>query len=303
MTTYGTIIIGGGAAGLSAALTLGRCRRQVLLIDTGDQRNKQSHEAHGFLTRDGIPPQEFQSLARADLQQYTNVTIKNTMANTMVFNEDTSLFNVRTYDAEEFSARTVILATGLKDIIPNIKNVEQFYGKSVHHCPYCDGWEHADQSIVVYGKTTGAMELGIKMKTWSQTITVCTDGPHELTIEELERLERNNIPIIETAITELVGDSNGNLNQILFTDGTKLDCSALFFSTGHEQASSLAASMKCELNDNGAITITDKKMTSIPGLYAVGDCSSDAHLLIVAAAEGATAAININETLTALDTM
>lgn len=294
MDSYDVVIVGAGPAGLSAALILGRCRRRVLICDTGSPRNAASHALHGFLTRDGIPPMEFLSIARQQLEPYQTVAFR-----------ELEVTNVKRTDAgfvvnTNIFCSKLLIATGVVDRLPKLAGLTDLYGRSVFHCPYCDGWEVRDRRIVVYGRGKNGLGLALELTLWSSALTLCTDGPSELSHEEITRLERRRIKIHDTPIRRLIG-SQGMLEQIEFTNGETIECDAMFFSTGNDQHCSLAERLGCKFTEDGAVDTGDYEMTNVPGVYVAGDASKLVQLAIVAAAEGAKAAFAINQELLKAD--
>ncbi len=290
---YDVIIVGGGPAGLSAALVLGRSRRSVLLCDAGKQRNLWSEHMHGFLTRDGIAPNEFLEMARAELAPYG---IEHRRIVVTVACRTGDHFTVTLSDGAECKSRRLLLATGVSDQIPKIAGVDELYGKSVHHCPYCDGWEIRDRRIAVYGKRNKGVGLALSMLTWSSDIVLCTDGPPRMTARDRLRLRLHGIAVRKEGIIRLEGEG-GQLRTIVFERGEPLDRDALFFNTGQNQACDLAQNFGCLFNKKGTVETTRFEGTNVPGLFVAGDASRDVQLVIVAAAEGAKAAIAINTSL------
>ena len=290
MSDYDVIIVGGGPAGLSAALVLGRCRRRVLVCDNGRPRNAASHGVHGYFTRDGVLPSDLLRIGREEVLRY-GVEIRDvTVADIALLPNG---FSVDLEGGERLSSRMLLLATGVRDHIPRIEGIEELYGRSVHHCPYCDGWEHRDTPIAVYGHGHHGLGLALSLRTWSDDVILCTDGPSGFRRKDRERLERNGVGIRQGKIAHLEG-REGMLERVVFADGTTLERSAMFFSTGQEQACELASRLACRFTHNGSIWVDRHECTSVPGLFAVGDASRDVQFVIVAAAEGAKAAVAIN---------
>jgi thioredoxin reductase len=285
--SYDAIIVGGGPAGLSAALVLGRCRRSVLLCDAGNQRNKASDAMHGYLTRDGISPAEFLKTAVAEVKRYgvevRLITVKTARA-------IKSGFRVVLDDKCVVRCRKLLIATGMCDQVPELGNMDRFYGKSVHHCPYCDGWEHRDKRIAVYSKKPG---LSFAMKNWTLDVALFTDGPVRLSRLDRQRLETLQIPVYKQPIDRIDG-TRGRMERIVFKNGDSVERDAMFFSTGQHQTCDLAANLGCELNKKGTIDTNRFEMTNVPGLFVAGDATRDVQMVIVAAAEGAKAAFAIN---------
>lgn len=292
--TYDTIIAGGGPAGLSAALVLGRCRRKVLVCDIGRPRNHRSKAIHGFLSRDGTPPGEFAEICRDQLRRYPNVELRH--AEIIDARIEGDGFSVELREGATETSRALLLATGIVDELPRIAGFDQFYGRSAHHCPYCDGWEHRDQPLAVLGGKLEAAELAIELLLWSKDVVLCTDGAPELTAKESGRLEQNGVRVIEDRIASLEGEGDV-LRAIRFANGEALERAALFFSPRQMQRSPLGEKLGCEFCDDGSIQCTEGAETCVPGLYAAGNASRGLQLVIIAAAEGTRAAFAINEWL------
>jgi thioredoxin reductase len=290
---YDVIIIGAGPAGLSAALVLGRCRRRVLVCDTGKPRNAASHAMHGFLSRDGMPPLEFLRISREQLQCYDTVELREVEATTAECRD--SRFHVTLADGSVLQTRKLLIATGVRDNLPDIPGFLELYGRSVFHCPYCDGWEVRDQPLAIYGRGDRGLGLSLEMTGWSRDLVLCTDGPSEIAADDLARLDRNGIRVREERVTRLEGAER--LERIVFASGAPLDRHALFFSTGQSQHSELVTHLGCEMNDKGTVLTGKYEAAHLPGLYVAGDASRAVQWVVVAAAEGAEAAFAINSEL------
>ncbi|HKO43688.1 MAG TPA: NAD(P)/FAD-dependent oxidoreductase [Pyrinomonadaceae bacterium] len=291
---YDVIIVGAGPAGLSAALVLGRCRRNVLVCDSGHPRNAASHGLHGFITRDGIEPKDFLRIAREQLSPYETVELRD--ATVVAGLRENNHFVLTTADGSKIAARKLLLATGVVDELPPVEGLDQFYGTSVFHCPYCDGWEMRDQPIAIFGRGESGSGLALDMTLWSRDLVLCTDGPSELTDEHREKLTQYQIPIREERMVRLEG-KDGVLEQIVFDSGEPLARRAMFFSTGWKQHCDLANSLGCQLTEEGCVDTGEYEATSVPGVYVAGDASRMVQFVIVAAAEGAQAAVAINKEL------
>lgn len=293
---YDVIIVGGGPAGLSAALVLGRCRRTVLLCDSGKYRNEATPAMHGFLSRDGVAPAELRRIGREQLAPY-DVEICDTLVTDA--RREGDHFEVTLAGGETVEGRKVLLATGIVDWLPDIPGLRELYGKSVHHCPYCDGWEERDKPIAVYGRSDTGVQLSLTLRRWSADVVLCTDGPAELSPDDAGRLARNGIQVRQERIARLEG-LGGRLETIHFEDGEMLARGAMFVKVEHVQRSNLAAKLGCAMDaQNGVRTVSRCEETGVPGVFVAGDASGDLLLAIVAASEGAKAAFGINQALCA----
>jgi thioredoxin reductase len=290
---YDVVIVGAGPAGLSAALMLGRSRRRVLVCDTGKPRNASSRAMHGFLTRDGIPPREFLTIARDQLRQYDTIELRDVEVTDATCHE--SRFHVTLAGGERFVSRKLLIATGVMDNLPDIPGFHELCGISVFHCPYCDGWEVRDQPIAIYGRGERGLGLSLELTGWTRDLVLCTDGPSELGDEDRARLDRNGISIREERVIRL--ESVERLERIVFASGDPLPRRALFFTTGQTQQSYLAHGLGCEINEKGTVRTGKYEATHLPGLYVAGDASRAVQWVVVAAAEGAEAAFAINTDL------
>ena len=289
---FDVIVVGGGPAGLSAALMLGRCRRNVLLCDLGQPRNKRSRALHGYLTRDGIPPTKLNALGRAELETYG---IEVRQAGVTAVKRVKGHFRVSLGRDGVERSRFVLLATGVVDDLAAIRGLDDCYGRSVFHCPYCDGWEWRDRRLVAFGRGTKSAALALSLKTWSRDVVVCTHGtPIDSVMRD--RLKRNGIDIRSDRVARL-GHRGGLLQSITFERGDALPCDALFFTSNQHPQSPLAVSLGCQLNKKGVVSTGLLCDTNVPGVFVAGDASRDAQFAVVAAAEGVKAAVAINQTL------
>ena len=290
---YDVIIIGAGPAGLSAALMLGRCRRRVLVVDSGQPRNAASRAMHGFLSRDGIPPLEFLAIGREQMRPYDTVEIRDGCVSVAECRE--GRFQVTLENGQRYEARKLLIATGVVDNLPEIPGFRELYGISIFHCPYCDGWEVRDQPIAIYGRGERGLGLALELTAWSRDLVLCTDGPTELDPKDLARLDRNGIRVRDDRVIRLEGDDG--LERVVFAAGEPLARRALFFTTGQMQQSQLAQGLGCEINEKGTVRTGRYETTHLRGLYVAGDASRAVQWVVVAAAEGAEAAFDINTDL------
>ena len=297
---YDVLIIGAGSAGLSAALTLGRCLRRVLVADGGPPRNECSPGVHGFLSRDGIRPAELLRISQEQLQPYDTVEVQGLKIESLVRQDKgfRATGHGTTNDAPvAVTVRRVLLATGVSDVLPALPGFRELWGRGVLHCPYCHAWEVRNQPLAVYGQGSTVTGLALLVSRWSRDIVVVTDGPGHLTVNARRRLRREKISICEEAVVRLIGSDNRDLRYIEFANGELLERAALFLHAPQHQRSSLAADLGARLTSKGAVWVDSGLRTSIPGLYAAGDTKPGTQQALLAAADGTRAAIVINENL------
>ncbi len=291
---YDVVIVGGGPAGLSAALMLGRCRRSVLVCDAGRPRNAASRAIHGYLTRDGISPLEFVAIGREQLAQYDTVTLRDVEVVDAECRD--SRFVVTFAGGEQVFSRKLLLATGVVDNLPQIEGLAELYGKSVFHCPYCDAWEFRDQPFAVYGRGKSGVGLALEMTAWSRDVILFTDGDPAFEEGAPGRLARNGIRVREERIARLSG-TDGQLDHVVLAGGEAIARRVLFFTLGQEQRSPLAVRLGCDFNEKGTVSTGKYETTHLKGLFVAGDASRKVQWVVVAAAEGAEAAFAINTDL------
>ncbi|WP_430482960.1 NAD(P)/FAD-dependent oxidoreductase [Rossellomorea marisflavi] len=291
MKQYDCTIIGGGPAGLNAALVLGRARRNILLVDEGKPRNRVTHHSHGFLTRDGISPQEFRSIAQKEVLQYPTVQhLPDQVINSQATEGG---FRLETAEGGSIFTKKIILSTGLTGNLPSIQNIEHFYGKSLFVCPFCDGWELSDRPLVILGKGQRAFHLAKMVYNWSRDLVICSNGEPELSEAQLSILSNRDIPVYGQPIKELRG-LDGDLSSVEFTDGQRLKRTGGFVDISWTHASTLHLSLGCETDDTGAVRTDASGQTTVPGIFAAGDTALFApSQLIIAAGEGSKAAMGV----------
>jgi thioredoxin reductase len=293
--TYDVLIVGGGPAGLSAALLLGRCRRRVVICDGGRPRNLASPCVHGLLGHEGLAPNELLARGRQQLEAYKTVFSRSAEVTSIRPAEDG--FEFECADHAQGIARKILLSTGLVDELPDLKGIEGLYGRSVHHCLYCDGFEHSGEPLAAYGAGDKGAGLALMMKQWSPDVVLCTDAGPEVPVAMADRLEQQGIVIRPDRIARLEGE-DGRLKRVRFQSGAALKRSALFFSTGCHQSSQLWQELGCGRDEKGGI-ITDPltEETRVPGVYVAGDVSRDVLLVAAAIGEGVKAAVALNRAL------
>jgi thioredoxin reductase len=291
--TWDCIVVGAGPAGLSAALVLGRARRSVLVLDSGHPRNYATHEMHGVLGHDGLDPADLRARGRVELARYGVEVVTATVDDAEVTGSGVRLLSARGADV----GRTVLLATGMLDEVPDIAGFADVWGTSAHTCPYCDGYEHRDQRLAVLAAGERGEHLAIVLHQWSDDVVLVSNGPHDLAADRLSRVQALGIPIIQTPVVALDSDESGRLRRVRFDDGEMLDRDALFLFVGWRLRTETAGALGCELRADGSIAVDASQATTVDRVYAAGNCADARALVPAAAGSGVTAAVTINARL------
>jgi thioredoxin reductase len=288
-------IIGGGPAGLNATLVLGRARRNVVLVDCNDSRNKVTHETHGFITRDGVKPREFREMANEEFSKYeTIVTMEDKVEE--IVKEDEG-FKIKTKNGQEWLTRKVILATGVIEKFTNVPNLNDFYGNSIFNCPYCDGWELRDQALALFGLVDYSIHMAGILRNWSQDIIIFTNG-EKVSKGQMKEIKKMNVQVETGKIKRLYGN-NGMLKGIEIETGQLIQRTGGFVTPDLVQASDIGRKLGVKLDDLGGYKSDDVGRTNILNLFVAGEASVIYPAqLIVAAASGVTAAMAVNVELT-----
>jgi thioredoxin reductase len=289
------VIVGGGPAGLSAALNLARARRHVLVLDSNRPRNSATFHSHGFLSRDGISPLELRKLGREELGQYPNVQFERTMAESIV-PLDGAGFTVA-YRGGAATTRTVLIATGLREVLPALPMLRAFYGTSIHSCMECDGYEYADRPIALIGATDDLAERALLLSQWSRDLIVFTQGVGQVSEADEVMLAKRGIRVDRRVVADVAGDRDG-LTGVVLADGETIAREAAFVRPGYETALDYAAGLQLALDQEGLIVVDPAGRTSVAGAYAIGEATPPGpQQLIVAAGDGAYVAATINRDL------
>lgn len=292
--TYDVVIVGGGPAGFAAALQLGRGRRRVLLCEAGPPRNAAAVHMHGFVTRDGTPPETFRAIAREQLAPYDTVELR--QARVEHIDGERGRFRVATA-AGEVLARRVLLTTGVIDLLPDTPGYRELWGKAIFQCPYCHGWEVRDRAFGFLAPSAAWLEWALLLQGWSRDLVVFTDGRFAVPPELRARLEGAGISIEERAVRALVPTPGGEaLAAVELADGVRVAREVLFARPPQRQTD-LVLRAELRLDDDGFVVVDGHAQTSRPGIYAAGDLTTKVHGAQVAAGAGAFAAYMLNHEL------
>lgn len=272
---YDAIIVGGGPAGLAAALTLGRSRRRVLLLDAGQGRNAPAAAVHNLLAHDGTPPQELRRIGREQLGRYPTVEIREGGVHDAHALPEEG-FRLELDGGDGVEARRLLLATGLADELPAIDGLAALWGRSAFHCPYCHGFETSGRRLAVLGSGPDRVRLALQLTRFSDDLVVCADG-QPLDPDLAERLAANGVRVRGEPVRRFEG-RGGQLERIVFEHGEPLERDAVFIATVLRQRSELAARLGCALLPDGCVEVDELARTSVPGVYAAGDMAHRAAL-------------------------
>lgn len=304
--TVDCAIIGGGPAGMNAALVLGRARRKVLLLDDNNPRNAVTRHSHGFITRDGVTPAEFRRTGYGEIAKYPSVEVLSTRVRAVNWqktgegSDQKTVFELVTEDSETFRAANVILATGLRETLPAVEGIYAYYGRSLFNCPYCDGWELRDKPLAIIAESEkAASHLPRIIDNWSRDIVVCTNGHQALSDEQKSLFAKHSIRVIEEKIAALDGQG-GQLERIVFDKHPVLERAGGFVEIQRMHATNIWQELGCETDELGSIVTDEMGRTNIKGVYAAGDVVNIVqNQLIWAASSGSRAAVGVNTDLTA----
>jgi len=296
-TTYDVIIVGGSYSGLSAAMSLGRALRQVLVLDDGKPCNRQTPHSHNFLTQDGETPQKIAAIAREQVARYE--TIRFYKGSATAAKRTNGNFEIKTDDGSTFTARRLLFATGLKDNFPDIEGFAACWGISVLHCPYCHGYEVKQQPTGIIANGDVAFHYAQLIFNWTKKLTIYTNGKSTLTAAQEQVIKSNSIAIIEKEIASLKHDQ-GKLNKIVFKDQTSIPLQVIYSRPELTQSCPIPEALGCEINEMGLLKVDPTFKTTVEGVYASGDCSS-MRTVSVAVATGTQAGAFINNELSAED--
>ena len=297
LDNHDVIVIGGSAAGLSAALVLTRARRQVALIDSGQPRNAPAAHMQGFLSRDGMPPRDLVAAGRAEVQHYGGHLVEDRV--TEVVRLDGTRFLVRLASGGTMSARRVLFATGLRDDIPDVPGVRDRWGRDLLHCPYCHGYEVRDLPLGVLGPGPETVQHALIIRQWSPDVVLFTHGG-DLTASEREQLEARGIDVVDTPVARLVVEDDA-LCGVQLEDGRTIARSAIFVRPRFIPNNDLLTGLGCEADGDGWPVIDTTGATSVPGVWVAGNAANPRAQVITAAGEGSAAAIAVNNDLVAED--
>jgi thioredoxin reductase len=265
------LVVGGGPAGLSAALVLGRARRRVLVLDTGKPANAVSNGVGGLLGHERVLPADLRRSGRAQLARLSNVEVRDGAVLDVA--RRGGGFQVK-LEGSAVRSRALVLAHGLRYDPPALPGVEELWGRTVFHCPFCDGWEVRDRPLAVHGNGPAAARSALMVSTWSDDVLLCTDGPADLDDGARDALARAGVRVREERVRELAG-SAGWLDRIEFETGPAEPRDAMFVRTVRDQPNDLAATLGCELTEAGTISVDADGRTGVPGVFAAGDAATE----------------------------
>lgn len=290
---FDVIIIGGSYAGLSAGMALGRSLRNVLIIDDGKPCNRQTPHSHNFITHDGKTPKEIGELAKKDVEKYESIQFYDGKVIRVAKNSDG--FSVELSSEDTFYAKKIILASGVKDIMPDIPGFTECWGISVIHCPYCHGYEVRNEVTGILSDGDLAYEFSKLVFNLTKELTLFTNGKTKLTHEQVEKLRQNTINLKEDEIVKLEHE-NGNIQKIIFKNGNEVSLKALYAKIPFEQNIDVSE-LACELTEHGFIKVDFMQKTSVPGVFACGDNTTMMRSVANAVAQGNFAGAMVNKEL------
>jgi thioredoxin reductase len=291
---FDVIIIGGSYAGLSAAMSLGRSLRDVLVIDNQEPCNAQTPHSHNFLTHDGSTPSALASVGRQQVEHYKTVTFFKGLA--VKGTKGSQGFEIVTQSGDTFESRKLIFASGIKDNLLPIPGFSDCWGISVVHCPYCHGFEFRHERTAILANGEAAMHYALLVSNLTKDLTILTNGPSDFSPEQTQKLAANNIPVIVTAIKKIEHE-NGHVRNVVFTDDASMSFKAVYAKVPFTQHTDIPASLGCELTEPGFIKVDATQKTTVDGVFACGDNSSMLRAVANAVSTGNFAGAVVNREL------
>jgi thioredoxin reductase len=295
---FDVLVAGGGPAGLSAALVLGRARKRTLLVDAGSPRNAVATFVHGFVTRDGTSRAEFRKLADEQLARYPHVETK--MKRLLRIRGKRDEFEVELEDAERVCARRILLCVGIEDLLPELPGVREAWGTSVFECPYCHGFEHQNLGCGYVVPDADSLEFPLVLQSWSRRVTAFTQARVPVPEPLAARLSTRGVTVEARPIARLVLGADQRLKGVELTDGNVQPCEVLYLRPQQRQTQ-LVRECGVEINARGWVSVNENKETSVAGISAAGDLTDEAHGALLAAAAGSVAAHALNRSLALAD--
>jgi thioredoxin reductase len=295
---FEVVVVGGGAAGLSAALVLGRARRRVAVVDAGQPRNAPAAHMQGFLGSDGLPPAELLGQGRAEVAGYGVELVTGSVEAIAACPGRPGIrrrFLVRLADGSQLRARRVLVTTGLRDVIPDVPGVQERWGQDLLHCPYCHGYEVADQPLGVLGGTPEAVAHAHLIRQWSPDVVLFTNGT-TLSVEQREQLVARAIGIVDAPVVRLAVEDD-RLVGVEVGYGQVVPRAAVFVRPEFVPNDTLLRDLGCATGAGGWVAVDASGATSVPGVWAAGNAVNPRAQVITAAGEGSAAAIAINNDL------
>lgn len=291
---FDVIIIGGSYSGLSAAMSLGRSLREVLIIDSGLPCNRQTPYSHNFITQDGEKPAVISAKAKLQLDLYKTIHFFQGLATKAVKKENS--FEIKTKSGEVFTSRKILFATGVRDLFPEIKGFADCWGISVLHCPYCHGYEVKNEIMAIIANGEAGFEYAKLISNWTKELRLCTNGKSTLTVEQTQTLLKHGVVIFEDEI-ESFEHKNGYVSYIHFKNESMVDVKAIYARPPFEQHCVLPEDLGCEINEQGLLKVDAMQKTNVTGIYASGDCTTQMRSVAIAVSTGSFAGAVINKDL------
>ena len=280
---FDCIVIGGGPAGLASALTLGRALKKTLVIDNNNARNKVTRKSHAFLTQDGVTPEELRAKAEHDVDQYKDVSRVNDTVVKLIKENDHFIVETK---QQKYTTKKVMICTGLRETLPDIKGLKESYGKSIFYCPWCDGYELKNKDLLISVQPEQVKHMALLLSNWSEDIVISSKDFSVLTAEDKAFMDKKKIKLIESEVTEFK-HSDGNINEVVFENGERIPRRGALIGVKWDTDFEFLNGLNIVRAENGKIKIEQFGETSVPGLFVAGESKDTmASQLIDAAANG-----------------